>query len=252
MKNWRRATLAATALMMAVGVYSESPQPVDAWRLTEDGEVIFDGKYEGQEYVWLYHNHTWPRRFLFTIEQMAAPHLARDNAVAWAYPVEDVPEDRLETFSELLNDERIALALRKTIDDAYHVLPNSLRDEFVNNAERLGELSESLQKAELWSAWVVSPEKYEQMMDASGVERISSRSEIPVERDDWEAMQTEIMTIIRGAATSPAVTDYDMPALPMQNFGIEESRQWRGGSLPLNDPSALSPRPERGIGVGEP
>ena len=162
-------------LFSSTALHAQDIPPIEAWTRT-DGTWSFDGRVGDLDYVWRYSDHTLPRTLLFIIEQIAAPNLAQDNVVAWAYHLSEISDD--ETRVTILNQiasMEVALAIRNPEDSTYYVLPNSQRDTLFPGGPFV---------SDAWDLWVVSPEERPYHLDSESARQlISNWNESPLAPD---------------------------------------------------------------------
>ena len=183
----RRQATIVIFLISSIGAHGQVPPgPLDAWSET-NGIWTFDGTEDDIDYVWRYNSHTFPRRVAFGFEQIAAPQLARDNVVAWAYSLNHIDQGAIPALRDDIEQARVALALRHTQDSTFYVLPEILTDMIVTN-----ELSSSdpqdwfdfddllTQSSDEWSPWIVSLKSQAYKVDGDQVEWISNWNERPL------------------------------------------------------------------------
>ena len=183
--HMRRKVIIVIILISSIGAHGQVlPGPLDAWNET-DGSWTFDGTDDGIDYVWQYNSHTFPRRLAFGFEQIAAPQLARDNVVAWAYSLNHIDPNDISALRDDIEEARVAFALRHAQDSTYYVLPETLTDRIVNNAstdlQDWWNFDDLLTKASgEWSPWIVSLNSQAYKVDGSQVEWISNWNERPL------------------------------------------------------------------------
>ena len=179
-------------LVSSVGAFGQDlPSPLDAW--TEaNGVWTFDGTDGGEDYVWRYSSHTFPRRVAFGFEQIAAPRLARDNVVAWAYSLDYIEPRDIPLLRNDIERMRVALALRHADDGTYYVLPATLADTVIDEHWRSTQDASmwvhfddlSVRSSDQWTTWVISLSAHTYgVHDDRGVEWISSWNERPLPLD---------------------------------------------------------------------
>ena len=183
----RRQAIIVIFLISSIGAHGQVlPGPLDAWSET-NGIWTFDGTDDGIDYVWRYNSHTFPRRVAFGFEQIAAPQLARDNVVAWAYSLNHIDQSDILALRDDIKQARVALALRHAQDSTYYVLPETLTDRIVNSELHLTDPQDWLnfddlltQRSGEWSPWIVSLNSQAYKVDGAQVEWISNWNERPL------------------------------------------------------------------------
>ena len=177
-----RCICIVAVLFSGAALYAQDISPIEAWTRT-NGSWIFDGRVDNADYVWRYRDHTISRTALFIIEQIAAPNLAQDNVVAWAYNLSDIRDgDTQSKILEQLERGEVALAFRNSEDRNYYVIPESQRTTLFPRQSDYGSLlSDDWDTGDVWDVWVVSPEmrKYA-LNEASGRQLISNWNERPL------------------------------------------------------------------------
>ena len=129
-----RCLCVVAVLFSATALHAQEIPPIEAWTQT-NGTWSFDGRVENVDYIWRYSDHTLPRTVLFILEQIAAPNLAQDNVVAWAYHLNDISDarTRLDILDQIRNRE-VALAFRNSEDRTYIRAPGITETGFVRRS----------------------------------------------------------------------------------------------------------------------